>query len=101
MSPWFRYFINYDPATVLVKVKCPVLAIDGSKDVQVSPTENLTAIRAALDHAGNHNIETVEFPGLNHLFQHAMTGAPSEYAEIKETAAPEVLEKIGSWILER
>ena len=101
MSPWFRYFINYDPATVLVKVKCPVLAIDGSKDVQVSPTENLTAIRAALDHAGNHNIETVEFPGLNHLFQHAVTGAPSEYAEIKETVAPEVLEKIGSWILER
>lgn len=100
-SPWFRYFIAYDPAIDLRKVKCPVLAIDGSKDLQVPPKQNLDGIHAALEQAGNKNVETVEFPGLNHLFQHAMTGSPTECAEIEETIAPEVLEKIAGWVAQR
>jgi len=98
-SPWFRYFVSYDPAPVLKKVKCPVLALDGSKDLQVSPEQNLAAIRKALEEGGNKNVETQEFPGLNHLFQTAKTGLPNEYAQIEETIAPAVLQKIASWIL--
>jgi uncharacterized protein len=100
-SPWFRYFLAYDPAVALRKVTCPVLAINGEKDLQVPPKQNLPAIRKALEAGGNKNFEVVELPGLNHLFQTAKTGAPSEYAEIEETMSPVALEKIAGWILKR
>ncbi len=98
-SPWFRYFLAYDPAGALRKVQCPVLALNGEKDLQVPPTLNLPAIHHALEEGGNKHYETDELPGLNHLFQTARTGAPSEYAEIEETMSPVALEKIGGWIL--
>jgi hypothetical protein len=97
-SPWVRYFIAYDPSIALEKVACPVLALNGEKDIQVSPKQNLPAIRKALEAGGNKNFETVELPGLNHLFQTAKTGAVSEYAQIDETIAPAALDKIGSWL---
>ncbi len=100
-SPWFRYLVAYDPAPALRKVKCPVLAINGEKDVQVSPTQNLPAIRKALEEGGNQHVETDELPGLNHLFQTAKTGALSEYGEIEETMSPVAMEKIASWILKQ
>jgi hypothetical protein len=100
-SPWFRYFISYDPSTALRQVTCPVLALNGQKDKQVPPDLNLPAIRKALEEAGNKHFEAVELPGLNHLFQTAKTGAPSEYAEIEETISPIALEKIASWILKQ
>jgi fermentation-respiration switch protein FrsA (DUF1100 family) len=100
-SPWFRYFIAYDPAPALQKVKCPVLALNGEKDLQVPPKQNLPAIRKALEEGGNTNIEIDELPGLNHLFQTATTGAPSEYADIEETISPIALNKISSWILKQ
>jgi uncharacterized protein len=100
-SPWFRYFISYDPATALRKVKCPVLALAGEKDLQVPPKQNLPAIRKALEEGGNTHFEIDELPGLNHLFQTAETGAPSEYAEIEETMSPVAMEKIASWILKQ
>ncbi len=97
-SPWFRYFLDYDPATSLRKVTCPVLALNGQKDTQVSSSQNLPAIRKALTEAGNKRFEIVELAGLNHLFQTAKTGAPSEYGAIEETMSPVVLEKIAAWI---
>jgi len=100
-SPWFEYFLTYDPATALRKVTCPVLALDGEKDVQVAPSQNLPAIRKALEDGGNKNFEADEMPGLNHLFQTAKTGAPSEYAEIEETMSPVALDKIANWILKQ
>ncbi len=98
-SPWFRYFLTYDPATALRKVTCPVLAINGSLDKQVLPSQNLPAIRKALAEAGNKHVEIDELRGVNHLFQTAKTGAPSEYAQIEETMSPVALEKISNWIL--
>lgn len=100
-SPWFQYFLKYDPATALRKVTCPVLAIDGAKDRQVLPQQNLPAIRKALEAAGNTHFEVEELPGLNHLFQTAKTGSPSEYAEIEETIYPVALERISNWILKQ
>ena len=101
LSPWFRYFIKYDPRPALEKLKCPVLAIDGSKDVQVPPKEDLAAIKKALNDGGNKKIKIVEFDGLNHLFQTAKSGLPSEYSKISETISPKVLELISNWILEQ
>ena len=98
-SPWFRYFLTYDPATALRKVTCPVLAINGEKDKQVLPSQNLPPIRKALEQAGNKRFEVDELPGLNHLFQSSKTGSPGEYAQIEETISPVALEKIATWIL--
>jgi fermentation-respiration switch protein FrsA (DUF1100 family) len=100
-SPWMQYFIRYDPAPALEKVSCPVLAINGEKDLQVPPKENLEAIKAALEKGGNTNVTTMELPGLNHLFQEAETGAPSEYAEIEQTFSPKALEVVLGWIKEQ
>jgi len=100
-SPWFRYFLTYDPAIALRKLTCPVLAINGSLDKQVLPSQNLPPIRKALEESGNHNVEVDELPGLNHLFQTAKTGSPAEYAQIEETMSPVALDKMATWILKQ
>lgn len=97
-TPWFRYFIAFDPAAYLQKVKCPVLAISGSKDIQVAGKENLKAIESSLRAGGNTNVTTKEIPGLNHLFQTATTGGPIEYAKIEETFSPGALKIMGDWL---
>jgi hypothetical protein len=97
-SPWFQYFLKYDPQTALTKVKCPVLAINGEKDLQVPPKEDLAAIKKALKKGGNKNFVTKELPGLNHLFQECKTGSPDEYGEIEQTFSPLALEEILNWI---
>lgn len=97
-TPWMKYFIRHNPALVLQKVKCPVLAINGSKDLQVPPKENLAAIKKALDLAGNSKVTIKELPGLNHLFQECTTGNPSEYSQIDQTISPVALEEICGWI---
>ena len=100
-TPWFRFFLDYDPRPALRKVTCPVLALDGEKDLQCDAQANLSAIAAALKEGGNRDVTIKEFPGLNHLFQTCKTGAVSEYGAIEETLAPAVLETIGNWILKR
>lgn len=97
-TPWFRYFIGYDPRPTLMKVRVPVLAINGEKDLQVPAKEDLEGIEEALKAAGNKDYKIVLLPNLNHLFQTTKTGAPSEYAEIEETLAPILLQTIGDWI---
>ena len=97
-TKWFKFFLTYDPFPTLAKVKCPVLALDGSKDLQVPADENLEAIENALKKGGNKNFKTIKLEGLNHLFQHCKTGLPTEYAQIEETISPEVLEIINNWI---
>jgi uncharacterized protein len=98
LSAWMRYFITYDPQETLGKVKCPVLAINGEKDLQVSPRQNLPAIEKALRAGGNKDYKTMELQGLNHLFQTCKIGSVSEYSQIDETISPAVLELISSWI---
>jgi uncharacterized protein len=97
-SPWFKYFVRFDPVPTLEKVKCPALAINGEKDLQVPPKENLSAIESALKRGGNKNYETKLLPGLNHLFQTSKTGAISEYSRIEETISPLALETMLNWL---
>jgi fermentation-respiration switch protein FrsA (DUF1100 family) len=98
-NPWMQYFLRYDPKLALEKVKCPVLAVNGSKDLQVPPKENLTAISAALKKGGNKKVTVKEYPGLNHLFQECTTGSPAEYTTIEQTFSPEVLKDLADWII--
>lgn len=99
-TPWFQSFFHYDPRPALRQVKCPVLALNGERDVQVDPKLNLPEIEKALREGGNTQATVKELAGLNHLFQTCQTGAVSEYGKIEETMAPAVLEMISDWILQ-
>jgi fermentation-respiration switch protein FrsA (DUF1100 family) len=90
--------VRYDPQPVLTRVRCPVLAINGEKDLQVAADENLPGIRKALETGGNLDVQVVELPGLNHLFQTCTTGAPTEYGQIEETFSPKALKVVSGWI---
>lgn len=97
-TPWLKYFIGYDPSADIKAVKCPVMAVNGSKDVQVTAANNLAAIRRLLPENSRNLIK--EYPGLNHLFQHCTTGLTTEYGQIEETVSPEVMQDIAAWITE-
>jgi pimeloyl-ACP methyl ester carboxylesterase len=99
VSPWFRYFLDYDPVPALQKTQCPVLALNGEKDLQVPAQENLASIGKALQTGGTKDFQITPLPGLNHLFQHCPTGSPTEYGAIEETIAPEALDAVSDWVL--
>ena len=98
-TPWMQYFLRYDPVPTLQRVKCPVLAVNGSKDMQITAKENLEAIGNALKSGGNNNVIIREYPDLNHLFQECKTGLSNEYSIIEQTFSPEVLKDLANWIL--
>jgi pimeloyl-ACP methyl ester carboxylesterase len=95
-TPRERYFLAYDPAPTLARLRVPVLVLNGSLDVQVPARENLAAAREALKN--NPQATIIELPGMNHLLQDAKTGAPSEYGDIEETVSPAALEVITDWL---
>lgn len=95
-SPWIQWFIDYDPQPDIAKIKCPVMALNGSKDCQVIARQSLPALRRSL--LSNKRNLIKEYEGLNHLFQHCQTGLPTEYATIEETFSEEVLNDIIAWI---
>ena len=97
--PWMQFFLFYDPAPTLAQVTCPVLALNGTKDLQVDSNQNLTEIEAIMLESGG-DITIVELEGLNHLFQQASTGSIEEYAKIETTFDCAALEIICDWILE-
>jgi uncharacterized protein len=97
-SPWFNYFMKFDPADYLGKVTCPVLALNGEKDIQVSARQNLAAIKNALKKNGNKKFKTMEIAGLNHLFQHCKKCSVEEYGELEESFDTATLKIIADWI---
>ena len=94
--PWMRKFLSLDMRPLLGGITCPVLAINGTKDIQVDYESNLAALRSGLPENPKNKIEAID--GVNHLFQHCTTGAVAEYRNIEETFAPEVLELIIQWL---
>ncbi|MDD2983586.1 MAG: alpha/beta fold hydrolase [Crocinitomicaceae bacterium] len=101
VSPWFRYFITYNPQIALEQTTCSVLAINGDKDLQVASKPNLKGIETALKAGGNKDFKIVEMPNMNHLFQTSSTGNIAEYGQLEETFSPKVLELMKNWILEK
>jgi pimeloyl-ACP methyl ester carboxylesterase len=101
LSSWMRWFLAHDPAPVLGQVRCPVLSVNGSLDVQVDADQNLPAIAAALGAGGNPDHTEVVLEGLNHLMQPAVTGGVEEYVTIEQTLAPAFLDTVTSWLVER
>lgn len=100
-SPWFRYFLHYDPRPALEKTAVPVLALFGTKDLQVPPDQSAGEVESALARGGNEDVTIRTLPGLNHLFQEATTGSPAEYQQIEQTFSPVALSAVSEWISAR
>ena len=98
-NPETKSIIAFDPQPYLEKITCPVLALNGEKDLQIPAESNLTAIKETISSNGNKTVRTKIYSGLNHLFQTAKTGLPVEYGQIEETINPEVLSDIVQWIV--
>ncbi len=95
-NTWLGFFLKSDPSSDIAKTKCPVMALNGSKDMQVLAATNLGAIRRLLP-KNNSNV-VKEYAGLNHLFQHCTMGFVTEYGQIAETMSPEVMKDVADWI---
>ena len=98
---WYAAFLANDPRDWLRRVTSPVLALNGTLDLQVAHGPNLEAIGAALQAAGNEDVTLVPMEGLNHLFQRSQTGSIAEYGALTETISPAVLELMAEWIRAR
>ncbi|MDY3835068.1 MAG: alpha/beta fold hydrolase [Candidatus Cryptobacteroides sp.] len=95
-TPYMEFFLGLDLSASLSGITCPVMALNGTKDTQVQCDRNMKALKAALPSGGKNIIHVEE--GLNHLFQHCVTGEFSEYKEIEETFSPKVLSEMIAWI---
>ena len=95
-TPYMKQFLTLDSRPLLGNITCPVLALNGTKDTQVESESNLGALRSGLQKNAKNKLEAIE--GVNHLFQHCKTGMATEYGNIEETIAPEVLEKMVYWL---
>lgn len=100
-SPWYLHFMRYDPAESLRKIKCPVLALNGEKDIQVDAIMNLTSIQQRICENGNKNVTVKAYPNLNHLLQTCEKGTLAEYGQLEETISPEILKEMTEWILKQ
>jgi pimeloyl-ACP methyl ester carboxylesterase len=98
-SPWFRYFLNYDPILILERVKCPVLMLFGELDLQVPAKLNKDTMEDALRRGGNKNYESIIFPKANHLYQCAKTGSPAEYANLDKRFVSGFLDSMSNWVI--
>jgi dienelactone hydrolase len=98
LNPWWRYILGMDNSAVLKKINCPVLAMCGDPDRQVSPDKNISLLRSSLTEGGNGDFLVERVPGLNHLFRTAETGSEYEYIRIEETIATQALQLMTQWI---
>ena len=98
MTPWYKYFLSYNPQPALQQLKCKVLAVNGDKDIQVLSSTNLEGIRNSLKSGHSPVYDIKELKGLNHLFQQCNICTIQEYGQLEETLSPTLLETIGTWL---
>ncbi len=98
VTPWMKYFLKYNPALTLKKIKIPVLALYGGNDLQITSQENTKALKKAFKKARNYKVTIKELPDLNHLFQESKTGSPLEYQVIEQTYSQVMLEEVLNWL---
>jgi alpha/beta superfamily hydrolase len=101
LRPWMINFLKYNPKKYIEQINCPVLALNGSKDLQVLSKENLPEWKRILEESGNKSITIKELPDLNHLFQICETGLPDEYENINESFSIIAMEEMAKWIKEQ
>jgi pimeloyl-ACP methyl ester carboxylesterase len=97
LTPWMRSFLRTDPKPSLRRLRMPLLALQGEKDLQVPANDNLPVLRQALE--GNREATVVVLSGLNHLLQQAPTGRDVEYLLLEQTMAPQALTTLSDWLI--
>lgn len=98
-TPYYKEFLRSDPSALLPQITCPILALNGSKDMQVEASSNLSAIKRLA--TASQSVRTEELEGLNHLFLPCTTGLPGEYMHLEPGFSTEALELMTEWIGER
>ena len=93
---WLTWFLGYNPAQAISKIECPVMALNGTLDLQVLSTDNLPIIKENLPK--NEKSVIKEYDSLNHLFQHCTPTTALNYGAIEETISEEVLKDMANWI---
>ena len=101
LTPYHCYLLKCHPSDYLEKLTCPVLSLNGSKDILVPAQINQNAIREALMKGGNPDFTVLELEGLNHSFQECKTGSIKESWEMEQTISPKAMSIIAEWILKR
>lgn len=91
-------FLNIDPIGIFQNIKCPVLAVFGGKDIEVTADENKAALTEALNKGGNKALSIRVFPDANHLFQTAETGSKQEYPQLKKDFLPGYIDCLNEWL---
>jgi len=94
-AKWFREFMAYNPAGDLPKIQVPVLALTGSKDIQVDPgdLERMAGLVKA-------EFESHILPNITHILR-AEPGQPtlSTYKQqITQPVDQSVLQAISEWL---
>src|SRR5688500_14043451 len=101
-DPWMKFFITYDPAPTMRRVKTPVLILTGSRDQQAVP-EEVKLIEAAFKEGGNKDVTARVLPDLNHLFVQDTDGFPGNYAKLPPPVMmhADVVKMIADWLAQR
>ena len=99
VTPWTKQFLLWDPVPYLKKIQCPVLALNGDKDIAVVYPQNFEPMEKALQEGGNKDHTLKMFPNINHLFQRCVTGAPTEKVPYQPAFAQDVLPFMGDWLV--
>ena len=95
-SLWMKSALDMNFSKFLPLIKCPVMALSGSNDLNVPAEFNMLSLQNGLPHNSKNVIKI--YPGLNHLFQHSPTGNPLDYVNIDETMSEEVMNDVCMWI---
>ena len=101
-DPWMKFFLTYDPASAMRRVKTPVLILTGSRDQQAVPAE-VALMEAAFREAGNKDVTARVLPDLNHLFVQDTDGFPGNYAKLPAPVVvqTDVLNLVADWLERR
>lgn len=95
-SPYNRDIIDFNPATYVKQVKCPVFALICDKDLNVDPKATIESLNKNLSQNAKNQVKVYE--NLNHIFQHCDPANPLETVNPDELIAPDVPVDIAKWI---
>jgi fermentation-respiration switch protein FrsA (DUF1100 family) len=99
VGPWYRYFIRNDARATIAKIRVPILAINGDKDLMVAADENLANWKNYALAGGNHKVTTIKLLGLNHLLLACQSCDAAEMSKLTSGVSPAVLEALRDWIV--
>ena len=101
-DPWMKFFLTYDPAPTMRRVKTPVLILTGSRDQQAVP-EQVALMETAFKEGGNKDVTARVLPDVNHLFVQDTDGFPPNYTKLPAPVMmrADVLGMITDWLAQR